>query len=94
MIQQLHRADFLNDANNIALVGGPRMGERHNATAIGVQAIELYHILETGSGSFRFKNSSVQEAERAKKKQNLIVIENLNNTSKVHCFANAIKDCT
>lgn len=69
------------------------MGERHIATTIGVQAIKLYHILETGNDGFRFKNSSVQEAERAKKKRNLTVIENLNNTSKVHCFTNAIKDC-
>ncbi|MEJ5082078.1 hypothetical protein [Ochrobactrum sp. MYb379] len=44
------------------------MGERHIATTIGVQAIKLYHILETGNDGFGFKNSSVQEAERAKKK--------------------------
>ena len=49
------------------LVGGPGMGERHIATAIGVQAIKLYHILETENDIFPFKNSSVQEAERAKK---------------------------
>lgn len=50
-------------------VGGLRMGERHIATTIGVQAIKLYHILETGNDGFRFKNSSVQEAERAKKNE-------------------------
>ncbi|WP_421566620.1 hypothetical protein [Ochrobactrum sp. EDr1-4] len=31
------------------------MGERHIATAIGVQAIKLYHILETENDIFPFK---------------------------------------
>jgi len=43
LVQQLHRCDFLNDANNIVLVGGPGTGKTHIATAIGVQAIEHHH---------------------------------------------------
>ena len=39
------------------------MGEKYIAIAIGVQAIKLYHFLETESDSFRFKNSCVHEAE-------------------------------
>ena len=42
LVRQLHRCDFLEQANNIVLVGGPGTGKTHIATAIGVQAIE-YH---------------------------------------------------
>src|SRR5487761_2510474 len=40
LVRQLHRCDFLDQANNIVLVGGPGTGKTHIATAIGVQAIE------------------------------------------------------
>src|SRR5487761_2701773 len=40
LVRQLHRCDFLDQANNIVLVGGPGTGKPHIATAIGVQAIE------------------------------------------------------
>ncbi len=43
LVQQLHRCDFLDNANNIVLVGGPGTGKTHIATAIGVQAIEHHH---------------------------------------------------
>ncbi|MFK0685310.1 IS21-like element helper ATPase IstB [Ochrobactrum sp. BD67] len=43
LVQQLHRCDFLDDANTIVLVGGPGTGKAHIATAIGVQAIEHPH---------------------------------------------------
>ncbi len=43
LVQQLHRCDFLDDANNIVLVAGPGTGKTHIATAIGVQAIEHHH---------------------------------------------------
>jgi DNA replication protein DnaC len=42
-MQTLHRCDFLDDANNIVLVGGPGTGKTHIATALGVQAIEHHH---------------------------------------------------
>jgi DNA replication protein DnaC len=43
LVRQLHRCDFLDEANNIVLVGGPGTGKTHIATAIGVQAIEHHH---------------------------------------------------
>ena len=43
LVRQLHRCEFLDDANNIVLVGGPGTGKTHIATAIGVQAIEHHH---------------------------------------------------
>ena len=43
LVQQLHRCDFLDDANNIVLVGGPGTDKTHIATATGVQVIEHHH---------------------------------------------------
>jgi DNA replication protein DnaC len=48
LTRQLHRCEFLEDAHNVVLVGGPGMGKTHLATAIGVQAIE-HHALAPGS---------------------------------------------
>jgi DNA replication protein DnaC len=43
LVRQLHRCEFLEDANNVVLVGGPGTGKTHIATALGVQAIEHHH---------------------------------------------------
>jgi len=40
LIRALHRCEFLADAHNVVLVGGPGTGKTHLATAIGVQAIQ------------------------------------------------------
>ncbi len=39
-MRQLHSGDFMDQAQNIVLVGGPGTGKTHLATAIGVHAIE------------------------------------------------------
>ena len=39
LVRSLHRCEFLEDAQNIVLVGGPGTGKTHLATAIAVQAI-------------------------------------------------------
>ncbi len=43
LVRQLHRCEFVDDANNIVVVGGPGTGKTHVATAFGVQAIEHHH---------------------------------------------------
>ena len=43
LVRQLHQCDFIEEANNIVLVGGPGTGKTHIATAIGVHAIEHHH---------------------------------------------------
>jgi DNA replication protein DnaC len=43
LVRQLHRCEFLQDAHNAVLVGGPGTGKTHIATALGVQAIEHHH---------------------------------------------------
>jgi IstB-like ATP binding protein len=40
LARQFHGCEFLEDAHNVVLVGGPGTGKTHLATAIGVQAIE------------------------------------------------------
>ena len=43
LVRQLHRCEFLEQAHNVVLVGGPGTGKTHLATALGVQAIEHHH---------------------------------------------------
>ncbi|MBB4232973.1 DNA replication protein DnaC [Rhizobium mongolense] len=43
LVRQLHRCDFIDEANNIVLVGGPGTGKTRIATTIGSQAIEHHH---------------------------------------------------
>ena len=38
-VKSLHRCEFLDDTENVVLIGGPGTGKTHIATAIGVQAI-------------------------------------------------------
>lgn len=43
LIKSLHRCEFIEDAQNIVLVGGPGTGKTHLATALGVEAIQYHH---------------------------------------------------
>jgi DNA replication protein DnaC len=38
LVRSLHRGDFIDDAHNVVLIGGPGTGKTHLATAIGLQA--------------------------------------------------------
>ena len=39
LVRQLYRCEFIENADNVVLVGGPGTGKTHIATALGVQAV-------------------------------------------------------
>ena len=43
LVRTLHRCAFLDQAENIVLIGGPGTGKTHIATALGVEAIVHHH---------------------------------------------------
>lgn len=43
LVKALHRCRFIDETENIVLIGGPGTGKTHLATAIGVQAIVHHH---------------------------------------------------
>ena len=44
LVRALHRCEFIEDAQNVVLVGGPGTGKTHLATAIGIQAIQHHRL--------------------------------------------------
>mgnify|MGYP000851119855 FL=1 len=43
LVRGLHRGDFIEEAQNVVLIGGTGTGKTHLATAIGLQAIAHHH---------------------------------------------------
>jgi len=66
LVRQLHRCEFLEDAHNVVLVGGPGTGKTHIATAIGVQAIEHYRKRVRFFSTVELVNALEQEKNHGK----------------------------
>jgi DNA replication protein DnaC len=66
LVRQLHRCDFIGDANNIVLVGGPGTGKTHIATALGVQAIEHHRKRVRFFSTVELVNALEQEKAQGK----------------------------
>ena len=66
LVRQLHRCEFLQDAHNVVLVGGPGTGKTHVATALGVQAIEHHHKRVRFFSTVELVNALEQEKAQGK----------------------------
>jgi DNA replication protein DnaC len=66
LIRALHRCEFLADAHNVVLIGGPGTGKTHLATAIGVQAILHHHRRVRCFASIELVNALEQEQAAGK----------------------------
>src|SRR3954470_17969077 len=67
--RQLHRCEFVDEANNIVLVGGPGTGKTHVATALGIQAIEHHRKKIRFFGTVDLVNALEQEKMQDKSGQ-------------------------
>ena len=61
LVRQLHRCEFIENADNIVLVGGPGTGKSHIATALGVQAVEHHRKRVRFYGTVDLVNALEQE---------------------------------
>ena len=66
LLNSLHRCDFIADAHNIVMIGGPGTGKTHLATAIGVQAITHHRLRVRCFSTIELVNSLEQEKAHGK----------------------------
>ena len=66
LVRTLHRCKFLDQAENIVLIGGPGTGKTHLATAIGVEAIVHHHRRVRFLSTVELVNALEQEKHDAK----------------------------
>ncbi len=66
LVKSLHRCEFIEDANNMVLVGGPGTGKTHLATAIGVQAIQHHRLRVRFLSTVELVNALEQEKQDGK----------------------------
>lgn len=66
VVRSLHRCEFLEDAQNVVLVGGPGTGKTHLATAIAVQAIQHHRYRVRFLSTIELVNSLEQEKQLGK----------------------------
>lgn len=69
LVRQLHRCEFLEQAQNIVLVGGPGTGKTHLATALGVQAVQHHHHRVRFFSTLELVNALEQEKAAGKQGQ-------------------------
>ena len=69
LIKSLHLCEFMGEAQNIVLVGGPGTGKTHLATAIGVQAIKQHRLRVRFLSTIELVNALEQEKKGGKQGQ-------------------------
>ena len=65
LVKSLYRCQFLEDTQNVVLVGGPGTGKTHLATAIGVQAIQHHRQRVRFLSTIELVNVLEQEKQQA-----------------------------
>jgi len=73
-VRTLHRCEFMDDAHNVVLIGGPGTGKTHVATALGIQAIEHHRRKVRFFSTIELVNALEQEKAKGKTGQ---IAENL-----------------
>ncbi len=66
LIRSLHLCEFMEDAQNVVLVGGPGTGKTHLATAIAVQAIQHHRYRVRFLSTVELVNALEQEKQLGK----------------------------
>lgn len=66
LINTLHAGEFIDDAYNVVLIGGPGTGKTHLATAIGVHAIRHHHLRVRCFSTIELVNLLEQEKANGK----------------------------
>jgi DNA replication protein DnaC len=66
LVRQLHRCEFMANAQNVVLIGGPGTGKTHLATALGVQAVEHHQKKVRFFSTIELVNALEQEKSRGR----------------------------
>ncbi len=69
LVRQLHRCEFIDQADNVVLVGGPGTGKTHIATALGVHAVEYHRKKVRFFSTVELVNALEQEKAQGKSGQ-------------------------
>lgn len=66
LVRALHRCEFIQETQNIVLVGGPGTGKTHLATALGVQAIQHHRLRVRFLSTIELVNALELEKQQGK----------------------------